>query len=179
MWQCFWIKTDGWEYAIPFQLLPYNHNTRIWVGLNWKFICLSMGSLTWKRGEAEATSWKWMTYPSPMQFPGWRLSWLGGQAHRGGAYTRVCNWKVMVDYPHTMYVESGLSWRMYRMLWWKCTTSAEGRNYSNSRVRGHGRLERPYDSVVRCFQNDLWLENGDFDLTTAELWNLTSRFPPE
>ena len=34
-----------------------------------------------------------------------------------------------------------LPWRMYRMLWWKCTTSAEDRNYSNSRVHGQGRLD--------------------------------------
>jgi len=27
--------------------------------------------------------------------------WLGGQTHRRGACTRVGNWKVMVDYPHT------------------------------------------------------------------------------
>ena len=37
------------------------------------------------------------------------LSLLGGPAHRGGACTRVCNWKVSVDYPHTQYDYSGLS----------------------------------------------------------------------
>ena len=32
-----------------------------------------------------------------------RWSWLGGQTHRRGAYTRVCNGKVRIDYPHTEY----------------------------------------------------------------------------
>ena len=62
-----------------------------------------------------------------------------------------------------------LPWRMYQMLWWKCTTSAEGRNYSNSRVRGHGRLDGhtvPSSDVLKM-KVDL---NCDFDLTTAELW---------
>ena len=35
--------------------------------------------------------------------------WLGGQAHRRGAYTRVCKGKVMNDYPHTQYDDSRLS----------------------------------------------------------------------
>ena len=38
-----------------------------------------------------------------------RWPWLGGQAHRGGAYTRVCEEKVMIDYPHTKYDDLGLS----------------------------------------------------------------------
>ena len=34
-----------------------------------------------------------------------RWSWLGGQTHRRGAYTRVCNLKVRIDYRHTKYGE--------------------------------------------------------------------------
>ena len=45
----------------------------------------------------------------PIQCPGCRWPWLGGQDHRGGAYTRVCNLKVRIDYPHTKYDDSGLS----------------------------------------------------------------------
>ena len=36
-----WLGSD----AIPFQFLQYPHNTWIWVGLNWKFMYFSMGSL--------------------------------------------------------------------------------------------------------------------------------------
>ena len=38
-------KTDIGLDAIPFQYLEYPHNTWLWVGLNWKFMHLSMGSL--------------------------------------------------------------------------------------------------------------------------------------
>ena len=113
-------------------ILQYNHNTWwFWVGLNWKLMCLSTGSL-WTSAN-EVTPEKLPPPPTwtepletPMQYPDWRIvSLLGGPAHRGGACTRVCNWKVSVDYPHTKYDYSGCPWRMYRMLWWKCTPSAE------------------------------------------------------
>ena len=84
-----------------------------------------------------------------------RWSWLGGHAHRRGAYTRVCKGAVMFDYLHTKYDDSGLSltdvsnlvvivYHLYRVS-----------NYSNSRVRGYGQLAWPYCFVVRCFKNDL------------------------
>ena len=38
-------KTDIGLDAIPFQYLEYPHNTWLWVGLNWKFMYFSMGSL--------------------------------------------------------------------------------------------------------------------------------------
>ena len=149
-----------------------------WVGLNWKFAYLSMGSLQTSAigvmliAASSKNEMKWKSYLKCLcSSRDGGLPLLGGQAHRGGAYTRVYKWKVMVDCPHTVYVESGLSWRMHRMLWWKCTTSAEGRNYSNSRVRGHGRLERPYDSVVRGFQNERWFE---WWLWICETWHLGS-----
>ena len=44
--------------------LPYNHDTRIWVGLNWNFIYLSISSLTAKVW-AEATLWRLSTYAVP------------------------------------------------------------------------------------------------------------------
>ena len=109
-----WLGSD----AIPFQLLPYPHNTWQWVGLNWKFMYFSMGSLwtsvigvtpkaasgknemTWKRDECPTQA---LCSSQDGRSPS-----LGGQAHGGDAYTRVCNWKVMVDDPHTEYDNSGL-----------------------------------------------------------------------
>ena len=38
-------KTDIGLDAIPFQYFEYPHNTWLWVGLNWKFMHLIMGSL--------------------------------------------------------------------------------------------------------------------------------------
>ena len=35
---------------------------------------------------------------------GWEITLMGG-----GPYTRVCNLKVMVDYPHTQYDYSGFA----------------------------------------------------------------------
>ena len=97
-------------------ILQYNHNTWwFWVGLNWKLIYFSMGSL-WT-SVMEVTPEKlpsphlnWKHLKTPMQYPDWRMChYWGAQAHRGGACTRVCNWKVSVDYPHTKYDYSGLS----------------------------------------------------------------------
>ena len=88
-----------------------------------------------------------------------------------GAYTMVCKWKVMVDDPRTEL-------RLFRVipdgcnqkLWHKCTTFVECQTYSNSRVHGYGRLERPYWSVVRCFLKINGELKGEFDLITTELW---------
>ena len=84
-----------------------------------------------------------------------RWSWLGGHAHRRGAYTRVCKGKVMFDYLHTKYDDSGLSLTDVSNLVVKVYHLCRVSNYSNSRVRGYGQLEWPYYFVVRCFQNDL------------------------
>ena len=84
-----------------------------------------------------------------------RWPWLGGQAHRRGAYTRVCKGKVMIDYPHTKYDDSGLSLMDVSNFVVKVYHLCRVSNYSNSRVRSHGQLEWPDCFVVRCFQNDL------------------------
>ena len=94
-------------------ILQCNHNTWIWVGLNWKFMYLSMGSL-WTSAigvmPKAASVEKWMSYLKCLcSSRNGGLPLLGGQTHRRGAYTRVCNWKVSVDYPHTKYDYSGLS----------------------------------------------------------------------
>ena len=44
--------------------LPYNHDTRIWVGLDWNFIYLSISSLTAKVW-AEDTLWRLSTCAVP------------------------------------------------------------------------------------------------------------------
>src|SRR3954469_9976189 len=84
-----------------------------------------------------------------------RWSWLGGQTHRGGAYTRVCNLKVRIDYPRTEYGDSGLFLTDVSNVVVKVYHLCRVSNYSNSRIRGYGQLEWPYCSVFRCFQNDL------------------------
>ena len=38
-------KTWCWLECDTFPILKYPHNTWLWVGLNWKFMRLSMGSL--------------------------------------------------------------------------------------------------------------------------------------
>ena len=95
--------------------LPYNHNTWNWVGLNWKFMYLSMGSLwtsaigVMPRLSPLKNELKWRSYLKRLcSSRDGGLPLLGGQVHRRGAYTRVCNWKVMVDDPHTEYDNLGL-----------------------------------------------------------------------
>ena len=140
-WKCWgmilspFIKSDGrvrMRYHSNFTVQPQYLN---WVGLSRKFICISMGSLV-EEVWAEATSWVWIVHLCSAQNGRW--PWLGGQAHRGGAYTRVCKGKVMIDYPHTKYDDSGLSLtdvsnsvvKVYHL--WRVS------NFSNSRVHGHG-----------------------------------------
>ena len=84
-----------------------------------------------------------------------RWSWLGGHSHRRGAYTRVCKGKVMFDYLHTKYDDSGLSPTDVSNLVVKVYHLCGVSNYSNSRIRSYGQLEWPYCFVVRCFQNNL------------------------
>ena len=110
-------------------ILQYNHNTWIWVGLNWKFMYLSMGSLLDKchGGYAESC-----------------LQWLRVMKRKGDL-NRLCSprltighyWeaKLIGEVPILGYVIErlwlifripcmiiqGYPWRMYQMLWWKCT----------------------------------------------------------
>ena len=91
-------KTDGWvrmRYHSNFTVPPQYLN---WVGLNWKLMYLSMGSL-WTSaigvmpqaasGKDEMKGLSYLKYLCSSRDGG--LPLLGGQAHRGGAYTRVCN----------------------------------------------------------------------------------------
>ena len=120
-WALALYKTDGCLDAIPFQFYRTTTIPKIWVGLDWKFINLSGFPC------GQGLSWGYLVkivHLCSTQDDSW--SWLGGQTHRRGSYTRACNWKVRIDYPHTEYGEFRIcSWRMYRMLWWKCTISAE------------------------------------------------------
>ena len=77
------------------------------------------------------------TYAVPRMADG-RWPWLGGQAHRRGAYTRVCIGKFMFDYLHTKYDDSGLSLTNVSNLVVKMYHLYRVSNYSNSRVCGHG-----------------------------------------
>ena len=114
-------------------ILLYPHNTWIWVGLNWKFMYFSMGSLLDKchGGYAESC-----------------LHWLRA-IKRKGNLNRLCsswdggchNWeatligevlvlgyvierfRLIIRIP-SMIIQ-GCPWRMYQMLWWKCTPSVE------------------------------------------------------
>jgi hypothetical protein len=52
----------------------------------------------------------------------------GGRLHRVGTRTKVDRWKTLIDYPNPAYLRMmvrGVSRRIYRMVWVKCTTSAE------------------------------------------------------
>ena len=155
------IKTDGWVrmwYHSNFTVQPQYLN---WVRLSRKFICISISSLA---GEvwAEATS---QCCP-PMQCPGWQMVMAWRHTHRRGAYTRVYKGKVMFDYLHTKYDDSGLSLTDVSNLVMNVYHLCRVSNYSNSRVRGYGQLEWPYCSIVRCFQMTYEMKYG-FDLTTT------------
>jgi hypothetical protein len=77
-----WLGSD----AIPFQFYKYPHNTWIWVRLSWKLMYFSMGSLwtsiigVMPRLPPLKVKWRemrWISYPSPVQFPGWRFVFTG------------------------------------------------------------------------------------------------------
>ena len=80
-----WLGSD----AIPFQFYKYPHNTWIWVRLSWKLMYFSMGSLLtsvirvmprlppywWS--DVKWCEMRWMSGPSPVQFPGWPRVFTG------------------------------------------------------------------------------------------------------
>ena len=158
------------RYHSKFTIQPHYLN---WVRLSWKFICISISSLAgevW--AEIEPLN---VIHLCSAQDDWW--SWLGGHAHRRGAYTRVCNWKVMIDYPHTNYDDSGISLMDVSNVVVKVYHLYRVSNYSNSRVRGYGQLEWPYYSVVKCFQKQLmkWMMNLDLTTTGLCLWIIASQ----
>ena len=75
----------------------------------------------------------------------------------------------MVDYPHTEYDYSGLSLTDVSKVVAQVYNLCRVLNYSNSRVRGHGRLDGhtvPLSDVFLKMTCDL---KGEFDLITTEL----------
>jgi len=145
-------------------ILPYNHNTRIWVGLDWKFIYLSMGSLATEVW-AESTSWWLSTCAVPKMTDGYgwetkltvKVPILGCAIERLGLIIRILS---MMD--------QDCSWRMYRMLWWKCTTSAECQTI---RIATFAVMDRWSGHTI--LSSDVFKMtyemNHDFDLTTTGL----------
>ena len=101
-----------WFECDTFPIIKYPHNTWLWVGLNWKFIHLSMGSL-WTHVigvtlEAASVVEKWCEIEvnctaKPCAVPRLTvgLHWEAKLMGRG-AHTRICKWKVMVDDPRTV-----------------------------------------------------------------------------
>ena len=136
-----------------------------WVGLSRKFICVSMGSLT-EEVWAKATSWWMSTYAVPKMVDGhgWEAKLIGEVPilrcviERLGLIIRILS-----------MVIQGCSWRMYQMLWWKCTTSAECQTIriAASAVMDSwsGHTVSPSDVFKMTCEMD-W----DIDLTTTELW---------
>ena len=134
--------------------LPYNHDTRIWVGLDWNFIYLSISSLTAKVW-AEATLWRLSTCAVPKMTVGhgWEAKLtgevliLGRIIERLGLIIRILS-MVIQDF----------SWRMYQILWWKCTTSAECQTI---RIAASAVMDSWSGHTVPSsdvFKNDLWNE---------------------
>ena len=125
-----------------------------WVTLSRKFICISMGSLA---GEVwgEATSWCVFTYEVPRMADGhgWEAKLIAEVLILECVKERL--WLIIRIL--SMMIQ-GYPWRMYRILWWKCTTSTECQTIwiAASAVmdcwNGHNFF------VVRCFQNNLWNE---------------------
>ena len=118
-------------------IFEYPHNTWLWVGLSWKFMCLSMGSL-WTHVigvmlEAASVVEKWCELKvnctaKPCAVPGLTVGFHREAKLMGrGAYTRVCKWKVngwWSAYWVTIirgFIPDGCN----QMLWHKCATSAE------------------------------------------------------
>ena len=96
--------------------LPYNHNTWNWVGLNWKFMYLSMGSLTCEKEVKlwlPRDKWKWMTYPNTYAVPrmtdchGWEAKLIGEVPILGYVIERL--W-LIIRIPSVII--QACSWRM-------------------------------------------------------------------
>ena len=127
-----WLSSD----AIPFQFLPYPHNTWQWVGLNCKFMYFSMGSL-WTSvirvmprlppGKVKWREKEMNVRPKPCAVPGmadrhhWEAKLMGEVPILGYVSERL-----MVDDPHTeLWLFRVIPDGCNQMLWHKCATSAE------------------------------------------------------
>ena len=129
-------KTWCWFGCDTFPIFEYPHNTWLWVGLNWKFMHLSMGSL-WTHVigvtlEAASVVEKWCEIEvnctaKPCAVPSLTvgLHWEAKIMGRG-AHTMIYKWKVRVDDPRTelrlfRVIPDGCN----QMLWHKRANSAE------------------------------------------------------
>ena len=150
-------KTNGCLDVIPFQLYRTTIIPESWVGLDWKFIYLSISSLTAKVW-AKGTLWRLSTCAVPKMTVGhgWEAKLtgevliLGRIIERLGLIIRI---QSMVNSRFILTDVSDIVVKVYHL----CRVS----NYSNSHVRGYGQLEWPYCFVVRWFENNLWDWNMD------------------
>ena len=115
--------------SIP--ILLYPHNTWQWVGLNWKFMYLSMGSLLDKchrglcrklppDGCVSSSYLKCLCSPRLAVGHYWGAQLIGEVPVLGYVIKRL--WLMIRIL--SMIIQ-GYPWRMYQKLWHKCTTSAE------------------------------------------------------
>ena len=165
-WALALYKTDGCLDAIPFQFYRKTTIPEIWVGLDWKFIYLSMGFLT-EEVWAEATSW-WMStcaVPKMTDGHGWEVKLIGEVPILGCVIERLG----LIIRILSMVIQD-CSWQMYRMLWWKCTISAECQTIriALSKVMDSWSVHTVPPSDVFKMTCEM---NWDFDLTTTGLWS--------
>ena len=106
-WKCWaWAldlyKTDGCLDAIPFQFYRTTTIPENWVGLDWKFIYIRMGSLAAKVWD-EATLWRLSTRVVPKMIVGhgWEAKLTGEVPILGRVIERLG----YIYYPHTEYGE--------------------------------------------------------------------------
>ena len=183
-------KTDGWFECDTFPIFEYPHNTLLWVGLNWKFMHLSMGSLwtsiigVMPRLPPLKVIWcemRWIFRPKPCAVPRLTvcLHWEAKLMGRG-TYTRVCKWKVMVDDPSTelrwfRVIPDGCN----QMLWHKCATSAECKSIriAVSTVTDGWKGHTVF-GVRRFSENGWWMEWW-LDLNHNWVVGMTLMFPLE
>ena len=154
-------------------------------------MCLSMGSLwtsvigVMPRLRPLKVKWRemrWMSYPSPVQFPGWRVA----ITERPNSWGEVpilgyVSERLMVDDPHTeLWLFRAIPDGCNQMLWHKCATSAECKTIriAASAVRDSwkGHTVASSELLKRWHATgDLWLELERWmvNLTwiTTELWD--------
>ena len=180
-----WMKMWLWQKLMvgfgcdTIPILLYPHNTWQWVGLNWKFMYFSMGSL-------------WTSVIGVMpRLPPWKVKWRENEVNdlpKPCAVPRmaVCHHleaKLMGEVPILGYVIErlwliirilnmiiqGYPWRMYQKLWHKCTTSAECKTIRIAAPAVMGSWKGHTVPLSDVFKMTCDLK-GDFDLITTELW---------
>ena len=150
-------KTDGCLDAIPSQFYHTTTIPEIWVGLDWKFINLSMGCLAAKVW-AEPTLWRFSTCVVPKMTVGhgWEAKLtrevpiLGHVIERLGLIIHILS---LVNLGLFLTDVSNVVVKVYHLY--------RVSNYSNSRVHGHGQLEWPYCSIlVKWIMTLTWPKQG-------------------